>query len=379
LWGDGGDDTLIGCNYLWAGETGFTDDTLHGGDGNDSLYGGDGADQMFGEAGNDLLWGDNGNNWESGGKGNDSLVGGADNDALWGGVDRAAPLCFTGGADTLLGGAGADWLLGGGDRDLLVGAAGNDTARGSFGNDTIDGGDDADNLAGGPDNDTVRGGGGDDAAFGDEGMDVLAGDAGNDELHGGDLNDTLDGGAGRDTLDGGAWWDTYRDNVDLSSPFGLGQSITDVNQEASPTCQTLCSIAAALRQGHDFTKQITSLGNNWYRVRLFPNGSPTDVNVFFDGTWTDNDAWTGDALGGDVGDYWVILLQRARLQRFGINWNTPMYGDLSWDVVNDRRGGRLFDAGDALQTLTGRTATDHAIAQVSWENVRDWLASGVML
>ncbi|HJZ92229.1 MAG TPA: hypothetical protein VKE40_15245 [Gemmataceae bacterium] len=177
--------------------------------------------------------------------------------------------------------------------------------------------------------------------------------------------DVLVGGVEADQLDGGAAWDTFRDNVDQSSPFGLGQSITDVNQEASPTCQTLCNIAAARRQGHNFGQQISGLGNNWYRVRLYANGKPTDVNVLVDGTWTDNDAWTGDARGGDVSDYWVILLQRARLQLLGIKWNDSMYGGSSWDYVNIRHGGRLKDASDALQTLTGRAATDHRGAATS--------------
>src|SRR5262245_52421831 len=56
-----------------------------------------------------------------------------------------------------------------------------------------------------------------------------------------------------------------------------------------------------------------------------------------------------------------------------------MYRDTSWDVVNNRHGGRLLSADDAQQTLTGRAPTWHDIADVGWENVRDWLASGVML
>ena len=87
------------------GDTG--NDVLLGNADDDFLYGGEGEDKLDGGAGNDYLSGDNGN---------DTLIGGLGNDSLFGGL----------GDDQLNGGAGNDYFLGGQGNETIYGGAGSD-------------------------------------------------------------------------------------------------------------------------------------------------------------------------------------------------------------------------------------------------------------
>jgi surface-anchored protein len=93
IYGDAGNDTIIG---------GSGNDRIHGGAGIDVIYGGAGDDQIFGEADIDFLYGETGNDLLNGGDGLDYLYGGS-------------------GADLLIGGNGSDYLFGEGGDDLIVG------------------------------------------------------------------------------------------------------------------------------------------------------------------------------------------------------------------------------------------------------------------
>lgn len=118
LYGEAGDDTLIGANG---------NDTLYGGVGSDVLDGGAGNDTLYGEIGADLINGGLGNDWLGGSAGADTLLGGAGNDWLFG----------EGGADLLIGGLGHDRLYGGADNDRLQGLAGADSLYGGAGADVF--------------------------------------------------------------------------------------------------------------------------------------------------------------------------------------------------------------------------------------------------
>lgn len=100
--------------------------TVYGDDGNDTLIGGLGTESFFGGAGNDLILAGAGNNFIDAGAGDDRVFAGDGN-------------------DTVLGGAGNDTIDGGG---------GNDDLRGGLGNDTLKGGPGSDRLSGGPGADT---------------------------------------------------------------------------------------------------------------------------------------------------------------------------------------------------------------------------------
>ena len=111
----------------------------------------DGNDTIFGDAGDDNL---------IGGDGNDSLNGGVGDDVLGGGD----------GDDTLDGSVGNDVLKGGDGIDTLNGDNGNDDLRGGNGEDTLDGGEGDDNLRGGNGDDILFGGEGSDYLTGGDGI-----------------------------------------------------------------------------------------------------------------------------------------------------------------------------------------------------------------
>ena len=146
IFGEGGQDFLLGGNL---------NDSIDGGSGNDTLYGLTGNDTLLGGTGDDNLNGDAGNDSLDGGDGQDTLQGGAGNDALSGGAGDDTLYDQTGGIDTLLGGDGNDRLdtYSGSGADSLVGGNGNDTLISGDGNDTLDGGAGTNRLLGGGGND----------------------------------------------------------------------------------------------------------------------------------------------------------------------------------------------------------------------------------
>jgi Ca2+-binding RTX toxin-like protein len=121
LYGNAGNDTVIGGSGV---------DNIEGGTGNDYLYGQEGDDVINGAEGKDTLYGDEGNDTLSGGDGNDDLYGWDGNDALNGGI----------GDDYIEGWIGEDIITGGEGNDTLYGDAGNDIIFADGGSDTIQGG-----------------------------------------------------------------------------------------------------------------------------------------------------------------------------------------------------------------------------------------------
>ncbi|WP_254512629.1 cadherin domain-containing protein [Anatilimnocola floriformis] len=94
VYGEDGNDVLIG---------GSNDDIFDGGAGIDRLIGGLGADILFGGADTDILEGREGNDLIIGGDGDDRMIGFTGNDVLIGGLGR----------DIIDGGMGEDLLIGG--------------------------------------------------------------------------------------------------------------------------------------------------------------------------------------------------------------------------------------------------------------------------
>lgn len=117
--GAGNDTVSIDCRVMVAteiyGEGG--DDLLVGGSGPDVLIGGDGNDRLEGNAGDDRLEGGAGNDYLKGWDGDDRIFGGSGNDIICGGN----------GNDLVLGEAGNDWLWGGDGFDIVIGGLGYDT------------------------------------------------------------------------------------------------------------------------------------------------------------------------------------------------------------------------------------------------------------
>lgn len=201
IWGDDGDDVLVG---------GSEADEIHGGNGNDYIRGSDGDDYLRGYAGEDQLYGDGGNDYLKGDLGHDQLFGAGGNDYLTGGPGADVLYGNSGndqldgndGHDRLYGGAGDDRLSGGNGDDYFRGEGGADILDGNFGNDELYGDNGKDQLKGGAGNDLVFGGHDDDYLEGGEGADILRGNAGNDQLSGSNGDDYLKGDLGDDQLFG---------------------------------------------------------------------------------------------------------------------------------------------------------------------------------
>ncbi len=197
--GQGGNDTLEGGDGADTIDGGTGTDTINGGDGSDSITGDDGADSIDAGSGSDNVDAGLGDDTVNGGNGEDTINGGIGNDHILGG-ELADILLGNGGNDTINGQAGNDAISGGIGDDSLEGGANNDTVLGQAGNDTLNGQAGNDQLFGGDDQDRIFGGAGDDLANGDLGDDFVQGQSGNDTLIGGGGADTVDGGAGKDFL-----------------------------------------------------------------------------------------------------------------------------------------------------------------------------------
>jgi Ca2+-binding RTX toxin-like protein len=178
VFGEAGNDTLIGSALA---------DQLDGGGGVDTLRGLGGQDRLIPGGGGGAL---------VGGKGKDTAALAGDgewlvNDAR---IDHASDVTTLQGVETVT-------IAGGPDADSVTAVAfsGAVLLRGGEGEDELRSGSGRDHLIGGP---------GDDVLAGGDGNDLLEGEQGADELRGGDGNDQLLGGAGEDECVGGSGADS---------------------------------------------------------------------------------------------------------------------------------------------------------------------------
>jgi hypothetical protein len=214
-------DTLAGVaagheNFIY-GQGG--DDTLVGGDSHDALYGGSGVDALIGGGGNDFL---------DGGTGADHLYGGIGNDTYY--ADQAGDLVFENageGTDTVVSTAGY-YLYANVENLTLAGGAGDIFGVGNELANTITGNEGSNLLIAGAGDDIVHAGAGVDSLFGQDGNDHLFGDAGVDYLVGGTGDDVLDGGTGADALYGEDGNDTLYGGTDFQTDILVGGNGNDV-------------------------------------------------------------------------------------------------------------------------------------------------------
>jgi hypothetical protein len=205
------------------------------------------------------------------------------------------------------------YARGGNDFVTLMGLNIPATVFGEGGRDVILGGNAGDWLDGGSDNDVIHG-------FG-----------GNDTLIGGSGNDYLNGGSGVDSFWGGTGHDAFADDFNPTRWAVNGITRSDVQQGTGGTCSVLALLAGAADE-NALNSRITYLGNHNYRVSLYEQGPDgprlTTQTVFFDGTWYDHDAQPtrsrtqGVPDGGNAGDFWTTIFQRAMLQQRGVNWRS---------------------------------------------------------
>ncbi|MDB5328396.1 MAG: hypothetical protein JWM57_3965 [Phycisphaerales bacterium] len=173
------------------------------------------AAALFGEAGNDSLVGGGQNDYLDGGSENDLLDGAGGDDQLKGnsGTDTADFSNRTYAVTVTLDDNANDGGAGGHDNvysDV-------ENVKGGSAGDTIYGSSKNNKLEGNGGNDSIYGNGGNDSIYGGSGKDYLAGNTGNDVLYGGNDNDILDasdGVAGNDTVYGeGGTDDAYYDKT----------------------------------------------------------------------------------------------------------------------------------------------------------------------
>lgn len=156
IYGDAGNDIIIGANVAAYIDGGVDNDNITGSSKNDQLFGGDGDDSLYGGAGNDSLNGGIGTNRLFGGEGDDLLDGATSTLIAQSASNYAAYLYGEQGNDTLNGSDQRDFLDGGADNDLLTGGAGDDVLLGGDGDDTLVGGSGEDLILSGSGADVIK-------------------------------------------------------------------------------------------------------------------------------------------------------------------------------------------------------------------------------
>lgn len=215
---------IIGSKYYNDNIYGNSgDDILIGGNGTNIINGGGGNDQIFGKGDNDIIFGNNGNDEITAGAGDDYVFGGDDADIIFGlngddiiygdeieisgeniinaieNYDKDLSL----NSDLIQGGAGDDTLFGQGGDDIIFGNQDDDIILGGGGDDIIIGGTGFNNIKGGDSNDIIYAGNYGDNIDGESGDDEIYGGKGSDIIYGGKGNDIIDGNLGEDLIFGG--------------------------------------------------------------------------------------------------------------------------------------------------------------------------------
>ncbi|HZZ78729.1 MAG TPA: C2 family cysteine protease, partial [Gemmataceae bacterium] len=166
-------------------------------------------------------------------------------------------------------------------------------------------------------------------------------------------NDIIRCGTGNDLIPGGTGFDQVYRTYNPLTPIVDGTSESDIQQGQNPLCQTDASLGELAQQGHNFSSDIQYLGNHWYYVKL--HGAAAQ-KVYFDG-WTNNN----DVVTSSNGEFWMVLMQRARLQSLGID-PSKSYMQSQWDAMNKATNNRLYSVADAMYTFTGNAAVYTSMA-----------------
>jgi hypothetical protein len=210
----------------------------------------------------------------------------------------------------------------------------------------------------GPGNNQVYGGSGDNY--------IVAGGGGHNVISGGSGINHLVGGPNDQLLIGGFTW-FYRP-YNAGAPFSNGEAVSDVRQGKAPSCQSDAALAEAVKQGYNFANNIHYLGNSVYDVSLY--GGSLHEHVTFNGWYTSD-----DPAPSAPGEYWTILMYRARLQALGIN-PAAHFTTAYWDILDRSMGGRVYSIADALEAFTGRHAAYSSIFTATPQGLYNAMARG---
>ena len=316
---------------------------LYGNDGDDTLVGGVGVDIMRGGAGADVY---------DGGDGDDRMNAGS--------MDTTP----------IVGGSGYDRLTyvpDDGAGGLSITSADLEYVSGSGFPDTID-------LSAQTANVNVQGRGGDDVLMGGSAHDTLRGGDGDDVLMAGDGNDNLLGQAGADMLDGGAGSDraAYNDSdagvsvnlstLTMSGGHATGDAMAGIEHLAGSAHDDVLigdamdNVIAGLL-GDDFLmgqgggdRHYGSGGNDTVSYETSPGGVRADLaaNGFQDNDAHNDRAFAIENLIGSEFDDSLVGNVNANL----------LVGLGGIDDLDGRAGDDVLDGGDGVDTLVGGLDAD---------------------
>ncbi|MGH1397666.1 MAG: Ig-like domain-containing protein [Alphaproteobacteria bacterium] len=238
VYGDAGDDSIIGGSYNDILVGGLGKDYLNGYHGDDEIYGGHNNDTLVGNRGNDRLFGGHGNDRIELSIGDDEGHGGDGNDYIIGWT----------GNDLIYGDAGDDTIIDRHDNNTIYGGDGNDTIdvsegdgrnilNGDDGDDLIKASQGADRIHGGNGQDEIYGNDGDDWIYGDGGDDIISGGKGDDTISGGDGDDLIYLDGGQNTINGGAGSDAFiigrfAESIDTIGDFEISNANEKIDLSA---------------------------------------------------------------------------------------------------------------------------------------------------
>jgi hypothetical protein len=197
---------------------------------------------------------------------------------------------------------------------------------------------------------------------------IVANSAGHNSLNGYTGTDYLAAGSSTDVLNGGGGFDWFYRPFSTTAPFVNGEHASDVKQGQSPSCQTDAALAEAVVQGYNFANSIHYLGNSQYRVDLF--GGTKHETVTFNGWYNSQDPTPTSS-----GEFWTVLMYRARLESLGIN-PTASYTESQWDSFNRSTAGGLYSVADSIYAFTGKHASFVDLTAVTPQTLRAELARG---
>jgi Ca2+-binding RTX toxin-like protein len=177
LFGEEGNDTIVGSELNDRIDGGGGVDDLRGGSGADRLLPGGGGGSVVGGGGKDMVLVEGGGTWTANDRrlshgGEKTTLRGVESLSIdgWEAGDTIVTKAFAG-AVVLDGAGGDDVLRSGPGRDRLIGSGGDDLLHGGPNRDVLEGADGNDDLRGGQGKDQLRGGLGDDRCRGGPGAD----------------------------------------------------------------------------------------------------------------------------------------------------------------------------------------------------------------
>lgn len=187
-------------------------------------------------------------------------------------------------------------------------------------------------------------------------------------IYAGNGDDYIRCGSGNEIVDQGTGFDEIFRPYNPATPVVGGASALDIQQGQNPLCQTDAALAELAQAGFNLASDIQVLGNNTYLVKLFGAAAQ---KVAFNG-WTNNN----DPVEPTSGEFWMVLMQRARLQALGID-PTGQYTQAQWDAFNVKTNGQLYSVAAAMSMFTGNTAVYTPIASAGTpQSLQAALAAG---